>query len=96
MHGFDIMYTDPFDREHQYPERFDVMHQGDFSGDVIINMEAWHVEEVAKARSPEARHGNAIVEAKIPFEVLAQIVAEYLKNKRISRMQEAAWRDILG
>jgi hypothetical protein len=92
------MYTDPFDRDHQYPEAFTAHHDGDMSGrgsQIHLDMEAWRVKVVATAYSGNGRHGNDIVEVIIPFDVIEKLVAEEIRRKKISYLENATEREIL-
>jgi hypothetical protein len=93
------MYTDPFDREHSYPEAFTAHHDGDMSGggsQIHLDLEAWRVKVVATADSGNGRHGNDIVEVQIPFAVIAELVAKAVRDRRIRELESAENREILG
>lgn len=77
------------------PELFTVFHDGDFGGAIRINTER-KPEMVHAADSPYARHGNAIYEVEIPFDVIAQVVAEAVRRKRIGALEDADHRALLG
>jgi len=108
MHSVDIMYTDWVELleaesrqpRRQYPELFTVHYNGDFSGDIKINMEDWHVELIEEADGPGARHGHAIVQVELPFEVVARIVAAYVINEKVHRLEtlddSRHWKEALG
>jgi hypothetical protein len=96
MHSTDMLYTDYFPRPgQQTPESFTFHHNGDFSGDVKLDLEAWRVEEVAAADSQGARHGNAIMRVEIPFEVIARLVADAVRSNLIAQLEQDDYREIL-
>jgi hypothetical protein len=94
MHSMDIMYYGD-DTERQYPEAFDVLHNGNFSGDIKIELEDYHVTTLPGDLRP-ARHGQAIVEVTIPFEVIAEVVAEALRRRAVAKLENADWEEVLG
>ncbi len=100
MHSTEIMYTDRTPGHDQPwtggPELFGAFHNGDYSGDVWFDMEAWRVTLTHEAESQFARHGQAIVQAKIPFEVLAKIVADAVRDQRVSSLEQADYKEVLG
>lgn len=60
-----------------------VNHNGDFSGDVILTF---------FKRSDEDR----MKEITVPFELLKQLVAEYVRTQRINALENADAADLLG
>lgn len=75
------------------PEAFTVHHNGDFSGDVKIEVMAPRVTVLPAASG--TIYGNPITEVVIPFEVLKQAVAEYARRYRISALKDATDDDVL-
>jgi hypothetical protein len=96
MISTDIRYTGPSIDDREYPELFTVHHNGDYSGNVLINLEADRVEEVVSADSQMARHGKAIAEVTIPFEVLAKLVADAIRSAKVGALEDADYKKILG
>jgi hypothetical protein len=96
MHSMDIMYHNNIDTKHPNPEAFDVHHNGSFSGDIKICLEDYRVKTIHEADSQWARHGQAIVEITIPFEVIAEVVAEAVRRRVIANTQNADWAEVLG
>jgi hypothetical protein len=100
MHSSQYMYTDPYPRLGQPgaggPEQFNFNHNGDFSGDVLLDIEGWRVDLVHTSDSPYARHGEAIYQVKIPFEVLAELVAEAVLRNKIANLENDDYKKILG
>ncbi len=60
-------------------------HNGDYSGDVLISGAVVEID---------GYDGSTTV--TIPFEVLAEFVAEAVRNQRTSRLEQLEWRDLLG
>jgi hypothetical protein len=85
MHSMDIMYSG--DYHGGGTELFTVQHSGDFSGDVIINLEQPRVVKLV---------GSGVHEVTIPFEVLARIVAEKIRGDEIAEYEQMDWKTILG
>lgn len=100
MHSSDFMHTDPcpdHDNPHpNAPELFTVHHNGDFSGDVMIDLEGWRVEETQSADSQFARHGQPIYTVRVPFEVIAELVAQCVASRKISELESGNYKKILG
>jgi hypothetical protein len=100
MHNSNIMYTDPFpDRDQPNkgaPESFNFNHNGDFSGDVWLDLEGWRVEKIHDEGSPYARHGQPIYNIRIPFPVLAELVAEAVRDRRVSDYENMGYERLLG
>ena len=100
MHSSEYVYTDQVpdhDNPHPLtPELFYFHHNGDFSGDVIINLEAWRTVQTVEPCDFGSRNDQGICEVKIPFEVLAQLVSEAVLSKRVSDLEQANYRKILG
>jgi hypothetical protein len=106
MHSFDIMYTDHATiwgqkrvPPREYPELYVVHHNGDWSGDIKINMEAWHSELLVAGDSHYARHGNPIIEIAIPFDVVARIVAAYVTDRKVRFWETLPvnnWKEVFG
>ena len=94
MHSSEYMYEDP--DQPGGPEQFNFQHNGDFSGDVVLDLEDWRVNTIHTANSPYARHGQAIIEVKIPFQVLAELVAEAVLGKKIADLENADYKKVLG
>lgn len=67
----------------------DLMHNGDFSGNLHIICAPGEVENIAGANGP-------IVRVTIPFEDLKEIVAEYVRGERISAAEQATTDELLG
>ena len=66
--------------------RFTINHNGDFSGDVIIN---YFVRGVSSK-------DKDVEEMTVPFELLRQLVAEYVRSERIRALEHASAENILG
>jgi hypothetical protein len=96
MHSMDIMFEDTLPRKgHEGPEAFDVLHNGDFSGDISITIEDWRVEQYCAADSDYARHGYGLITVELPFEILGEIVAEAIRRRMIGEAEDATWQSIL-
>jgi hypothetical protein len=102
MHSADFVFTDPFpDRDNPHPhvpELITIHHdgfgQGGGSGNVIINLEAFRVS--SSPLQGEKRNGQDIVEVYLPFEILAKLVAEAVLAHRISTLEQAEYKEVLG
>jgi hypothetical protein len=98
MHSTDFVFTDEIpDRENPHPhveELIIVHHNGDFSGTLIFNLETWRVDEAPFGATK--RNDQNTCEVKVPFEVVAKLVAEAVLSKKISTLEEAEYREVLG
>lgn len=95
MHSMDIVHTsahNDYAGDHR-PEAFTVHHNGDFSGDVKIDLMEPRVKVLLADRG--RIHGNPIAEVTIPFEVIKQIAAEYVRAEHIRNTQDATDHDVL-
>ena len=68
---------------------YTVHHNGDYSGDLKIDMAASAVE-------PGFPPDNGRVTVSVPFTLLADIVAQAVSAERISFYEEAATWEVLG
>lgn len=68
-------------------EKYAVLHDGDFSGDFEIIMDA--------GRATRAEGGSR-VGVTVPFAVLTRVVAEVVRQEKIGRLLQAADADLLG
>jgi hypothetical protein len=75
------------------PELFEFTHSGNFSGSVIMNVECWRIRDIFGSTD---RNGHKVVAVQIPFDVLAQLVAEAVLQKKIDDLEGADHREILG
>jgi len=73
------------------PEAFTMHHNGDFSGDVKIEVMSTRTKDVHDVRI----YGSYVTEVSIPFEVIKQIVAEYVRQEKINSLMDATDHDIL-
>jgi len=101
MHSSEYMHEEPVpDRAQPYPaytpELFSMAHNGDFSGDVSFFIEGWRVDQEYAAESQFARHHQPIMRVKIPFAILGQLVAEAVLTKKVSDLEQADYKTLLG
>jgi len=69
-----------------------IHHNGDFSGDVRINtVTLYHDEDKQDWKLIEARKR----EIAVPFEALKQIVAIYVQNTEIEKLESASTDELL-
>ncbi len=73
------MHTTVIDEQHRFH------HNGDYSGDVLINGAEVEIDEY---------DGSTTV--TIPFEVLAEFVGEAVRDARTSRLEQLEWYEVLG
>lgn len=92
MHTTSITYTnDRYDPEPGKVEEFICHHNGDFSGDIKLSVEPHRVEEgMVFEGLPEYLIVN------VPFEVLKELVANYLRSQLISNYENMDANAILG
>lgn len=62
--------------------RVNFHHHGDFSGEVLIQY-----TDLSEAKEKEL---------ELPFEALKFVVAEYIRSKEISRLEDESTNDLLG
>jgi hypothetical protein len=92
MHSMDIFYNG-IDASGGH-ELFSVLHNGDFEGDITINMEGRH--RIMPGCISSMRHDQPTYDVCIPFEVLAEIVAAAVQRVAIAELEDADYKDILG
>ncbi len=70
-------------------------HNGDYSGDVIINASAGDLAYEYHDNSGNP-FGDPYEAIKIPFEVLAEFVGEAVRDAREGRLEQLEWYEVLG
>lgn len=70
----------------QFDGEITIHHNGDYSGDVKIN--------VPKHRVEEFNAPNSVYEIEIPFEVLRSLVLDYIRNRTISNFESMTDDDL--
>ncbi len=75
----------------QHIGKHSLHHNGDYSGDVIINAPL-----DVMAYEYHDNRGDPYEAIKIPFEVLAEFVAEAVRDARTERLEQLEWYEVLG
>lgn len=95
MDSMHIVHTSPVNEYagDRQPEAFTVHHRNNFSGDVLIEVMAPRAT-VLPATSGTI-YGNPITQVAIPFAVLKQVVAAYVRQGKVDRLLDASDDDVL-
>jgi hypothetical protein len=66
-------------------------HNGDYSGDVLIVVQAHKV-----AHYESTSHTSEHYEIEIPFNDLKMLVAEYVRGEKVDRLEQAEDDEVFG
>lgn len=94
MHSKDAVYVDHHNEfTDGKPELITMHHNGDYSGDVTFVVQ--HPRVMNSLPGGVKVYNNSTVEVKIPFEVLRDLVADWARNERVSKLEQMDPRDVL-